>query len=32
VASRGSHLLGLSLSGGEVYNQDPLHLRCVLMP
>jgi hypothetical protein len=30
VASRGTHLLGLSLSGGELHHQDPLHLECRL--
>jgi hypothetical protein len=31
MARRGSHLLALSLSGGEVHHQDPLHLRCGLV-
>jgi hypothetical protein len=30
--ARGSHLLGLSLSGSKVHHQDPLHLECVLLP
>jgi hypothetical protein len=30
AAGRGSHLLGLSLSGGEVPHQDPLRLKCGL--
>jgi hypothetical protein len=32
VAGRGSHLLGLSLSGGEVHHQDPLCLKHGLTP
>jgi hypothetical protein len=32
VAGRGSHLLVLSLSGGKVHHQDPLHLKCGLAP
>jgi hypothetical protein len=30
VAGKGSHLLGLSLSGGEVHDQGPLCLQCGL--
>jgi hypothetical protein len=32
AADRGSHLLGLSLSGGEVHHQDHLYLECRLTP
>jgi hypothetical protein len=32
AAGSGSRLLGLSLSGGEVHHQDPLHLVCGLVP
>jgi hypothetical protein len=32
VANRGSHLLGLSLSGGKVHHPDPLLLEHWLMP
>jgi hypothetical protein len=32
AAGRGSHLLGLSLSGGEFHHQDPLRLVCGLAP
>jgi hypothetical protein len=31
AAGRGSHLLSLSLSGGEVHHQDPLRLESGLM-
>jgi hypothetical protein len=32
TAGRGSHPLGLSLSGGEVHHQEPLCLVCGLVP
>jgi hypothetical protein len=32
VAGRGRQLLGLCLSGGKVHHQDPLYLKCGLMP
>jgi hypothetical protein len=31
TVGRGRHLLGLSLSGGEVHHQDPLRLMCGLL-